>query len=215
MKRLLKYVDAFIIGGFVTNFFSGFLNPLYITLILSHLDLRVIAAGSFISSACPLVVGVMLGKRKIFDRLYTILPVVMVAELVTAALSVCAVSVDLGAYYLLTMLIFGIFTTSVVYLLQKLKEVRYRRNRASFDRRCMMADAFGYLAGSVLSFMDVVQLRDPLAIAVLGVLQTVIVYGLFILLYRKVPVRRRRHAEEEPHPRPFRAALYAYDALAA
>jgi hypothetical protein len=34
----------------------------------------------------------------------------------------------------------------------------------------------------------------------MGSLQTVVVYGIFILLYRKVPARRKRRAEEDPHP---------------
>jgi hypothetical protein len=98
------------------------------------------------------------------------------------------------------MFVLGAFSSSVVYLLQKIKEVRYRRGRASFDRRCDMADAFGLLVGSGLAIVGISLLRDPLAVAGLGAVQTAVVYGLFLLLYRKVPQRRKRRADEEPHP---------------
>jgi hypothetical protein len=109
--------------------------------------------------------------------------------------------VDLRAYYLVSMLVLGAFSSSVVYLLQKTKEVRYRRNRASFDRRCDMADAFGLLLGSGLAIVGVSFLRDPRVVAGLGAVQTAVVCGLFLLLYRTVPQRRKRTADEEAHPR--------------
>jgi len=109
-------------------------------------------------------------------------------------------AVDLMAYYLVSMFVLGVFSFSIVYLLQRIKEVRYRSDRASFDRRCEMADALGLLAGSVLSVGGFSLVRDPLSVAVLGSLQTVVVSLLFILLYRRVPARRKRQRDEDPHP---------------
>jgi hypothetical protein len=198
MKKLKVFLDIFVVSGFITSFFYGFLNPLYVSVILSHLDVRVIALGSFMSSAFPVLIGAVLGRRRIFDRMYTLLPLVMMIELVVTVASALLAAVDLDAYYLLTMFIMGVFSASVVYLLQKLKQKRYRRNRAAFDRRSAMADALGSLAGSAVSVMGIEWLSTPLTIASVGVIQTILVYGLFIVLYRKVP--GARDPEKEPHP---------------
>jgi len=195
-----SFLDLFVLSGFIAGFFYGFLNPLYISVILSRLDTRVIALGSFMSSAFPVVIGLVLGNRKIFAKLYAALPVVMLLELGAAFGAALVAAVDLMAYYLVSMFVLGVFSSSVVYLLQKIKEVRYRANRAAFDRRCDMADALGLLTGSVLSVAGFSLLRDSLTIAVLGSLQTVVVSLLFVLLYRRVPARRKRRADEEPHP---------------
>jgi hypothetical protein len=200
MKKFKSYCDVFVLSGFITSFFYGFLNPLYVSVILSRLDVRVIALGSFMSSAFPVLIGAILGKRRIFERLYAVLPTVMILELAITVVTALFAAVDLIAYYLLTMFIMGVFSASVVYLLQKIKQERYRRNRAAFDRRSAMADALGSLTGSAVSVIGVERLSDPLVIAVVGVVQTVIVYGLFILLYRKVPKTGTHDAEEEPHP---------------
>jgi hypothetical protein len=200
MKKLKVFLDLFVISGFITSFFYGFLNPLYISVILSRLDVRVIALGSFMSSAFPVLIGAVLGRRRIFDRMYALLPLVMVIELVVTIASALLAAVDLAAYYLLTMFIMGVFSASVVYLLQKLKQQRYRRNRAAFDRRSAMADALGSLTGSAVSVMGVQWLSTPLTIAAVGVVQTILVYGLFIMLYRKVP--GARDSDKEPHPCP-------------
>jgi hypothetical protein len=194
------FLDIFVLSGFIASFFYGFLNPLYISVILSRLDGRIIALGSFMSSAFPVLIGVVLGNRKIFEKLYAVLPVVMLVELVAAIGSALVAAVDLMAYYLISMFVLGVFSSSVVYLLQKIKEVRYRANRAAFDRRCEMADALGLLSGSALSIAGFSLLRDSLSVAIMGSLQTVVVYGIFILLYRKVPTRRKRRADEDPHP---------------
>jgi hypothetical protein len=200
MKKLQHYLDVFVLSGFIASFFYGFLNPLYVSVILSRLDGRIIALGSFMSSAFPVLIGAMLGNRKLFGRLYAVLPALMVAELAVTTASAVLAAVDLMAYYLLTMFIMGVFSASVVFLMQKIKEVKYRRNRAAFDRRYAMADAFGSFAGSAVSIVAMARLRDPVAIAALGVLQTLFVYGMFLLLYRKVPKAKRRSLEEEPHP---------------
>jgi len=162
MKRFTTYLDAFVLGGFAANFFTGFLNPVYISVILTRLDPRVIAAGSVLASGFPVVVGLVLGRQRLFARLSAVLPRVMAAELVVALGVALAAAVDLSVYYLASMMVFGVFSATVVYLLQKTKEVRYRRNRAAFDRRCEMADGLGYLAGSCLSILGVVEVREPL-----------------------------------------------------
>ncbi|MGD0724051.1 MAG: hypothetical protein ABSB63_00625 [Spirochaetia bacterium] len=207
------FLDIFVLSGFIASFFYGFLNPLYISVILSRLDGRIIALGSFMSSAFPVLIGVVLGNRKIFEKLYAVLPVVMLVELVAAIGSALVAAVDLMAYYLISMFVLGVFSSSVVYLLQKIKEVRYRANRAAFDRRCEMADALGLLSGSALSIAGFSLLRDSLSVAIMGSLQTVVVYGIFILLYRKVPARRKRRAEEDPHPWGLPSSRRTVDAL--
>jgi hypothetical protein len=78
------FLDLFVLSGFIAGFFYGFLNPLYISVILARLDTRVIALGSFMSSAFPVLIGFVLGNRKIFGKLYAALPVVMLVELAAA-----------------------------------------------------------------------------------------------------------------------------------
>jgi hypothetical protein len=200
MKTKKVFFDAFLVSGFVASFFNGFLNPLYVSMILAKLDPRVIAAGSFMASGFPVLIGAMLGNRLLFKRLSRALPVVMATELTLAALATLLAAADVQAYYLVSMLILGVFSSSVIYLLQKVKEERYRARRASFDRRVEMADGLGFLAGSGLAVAGVAAFRDPLAVAALGALQTAVVYGLFLLLRRTLPVRRSRRDDEEPHP---------------
>jgi len=200
MKTKMFRLDVFVLSGFTASLFSGFLNPLYVSMILARLDARVIALGSFMASGFPVIVGAVLGNRAVFRRLSVALPAVMTGELVLAGGAVFLALVDLRVYYLVSMLIFGVFSSSVIYLLQKVKEARYRRGRAAFDRRSEMADGLGLLAGSALSVAGVTLLQTPVAVAALGALQTAVVYGLFLLLHRTVPQRRSRPAEEEPHP---------------
>jgi hypothetical protein len=198
-KNNASFLDVFVVSGFIASFFNGFLNPLYVSLILSRLDGRVIAVGSFMSSAFPVLIGAMMGRPKIFARMYASLPWIMLVELAAAVASALIAAVDVQAYYLASMFVLGVFSSSVVYLMQRIKEVRYRRNRASFDRRYDMADACGLLAGSVVSVASYTMLRDPLTIAILGTAQTLVVYGLFLFLYRTVPARPKQRAAEEPH----------------
>jgi hypothetical protein len=200
MKKQKRLLDAFVVSGFVASFFSGFLNPLYVSLILSRLDPSVIAVGSFMASGAPVLVGLVLGNRAVFARLYSALPAVMAVELAAALGAAVLAAVDLRAYYLVSMFVLGAFSSSVVYLLQKVKEERYRRARARFDRRCDMADGAGLLVGSAFAVVSISLFRDPLIVAGLGAAQTAAVYGLFLLLYRKVPSRRARRADQEEHP---------------
>ncbi len=200
MKTTVRFLDVFVISGFIASFFNGFLNPLYVSMILAQLDPRILALGSFMASGFPVIIGALLGHRRIFRRLYAALPAVMVAELVLAAAAVLLAAVDVRAYYLASMLILGLFSSSVIYLLQKVKESRYRAGRAAFDRRVEMADGLGLLAGSGLAIAGMPLFSTPVAVAALGALQTAVVYGLFLLLRRTVPAGSGRCDEEEPHP---------------
>ncbi|HTP59581.1 MAG TPA: hypothetical protein VMM82_11730, partial [Spirochaetia bacterium] len=148
------------------------------------------------------LIGAVLGNRRIFKRLYVALPWLMVVELIVGTGTALVAAFDLAVYYLASMVIMGVFSTSVVFLLQKIKEKRYRAHRASFDRRYAMADAFGSGAGAALSIAAVSVLTAPLAIAAAGALQTAIVYGLFLIMYRRIPASRGHRADEEPHPWP-------------
>jgi len=200
MKKLKVFLDVFVLSGFVSSFFYGLLNPLYVSVILARLDPRIIAVGSFMSSGFPVLIGAVLGNRRLFRRINNLLPWLMAIELVMGCGAAFVAAFDLAAYYLASMVIMGVFSTSIVYLLQKIKEKKYRAGRASFDRRYGMADALGSGAGSVVSIAAVSLLREPLSIAAAGVLQTAVVYGLFLIMYRRIPAPRKRRADEEPHP---------------
>jgi hypothetical protein len=213
MRKIKTYLDVFVLSGFISSFFYGLLNPLYVCVILARLDPSVVAVGSFMSSGFPVLIGIVLGNRRLFQRMYAVLPWIMVVELVAGCAAAFVAAFDLTVYYLASMAIIGVFSTSVVFLLQKIKEKRFRSSRASFDRRYAMADALGSGAGAGVSIVAVSVLRHPLQIAVVGALQTAIVYGLFLLMYRRVPCPRKRRADEEPHPwqetRSVEAALFA------
>jgi len=200
MKKLKVFLDVFVVSGFISSFFYGFLNPLYVSVILARLDPRIIAVGSFMSSGFPVLIGAVLGNRQVFKRMYAVLPVVMIIELAAGCAAALVAALDLAVYYLISMVLVGVFSTSVVYLLQKIKEKRYRSSRASFDRRYAMADALGSLAGSALSVAAVSMLQDPLRVAVAGAFQNVAVYGLFLVMYRRIPAPRKRRSDEDPHP---------------
>jgi hypothetical protein len=199
-KNETSFLDIFVVSGFVASFWNGLLNPLFVSLILSHLDGRVIAVGSFMSSAFPVLIGAAMGRQRVFARLYRALPWIMLTEVVAASGAALLAAVDLRAYYLASMAVMGTCSSAVVYLMQRVKEVRYRRNRAAFDRRFDMADASGLLLGSGVSVVFYAVLRDPLLVAALGAAQTLVVYGFFLRLYRSVPARPQRGAAKEPHP---------------
>ena len=206
MKRHDTFRDPFILGGFLTSFFSGFLYPVYVTLILARLDSRLIALGAMLSGGLPVVIGLALENRRLHDWLYRLLPAVMVAEVAAGFAAVLVARADIGAYYVATMLILGLFGSTVMYLQQRLKETRYRKRRAVFDRRYALADALGFLAGSGLSMAGVPAVDDPLIVAGLAALQTAIVYALLLAVRRRAPVRRtagrpaRVRVAEDPFP---------------
>ena len=196
MKRHKIFGDPFIVGGFVTSFFTGFLYPVYVTLVLAKLDARVIALGSILSGGFPVVIGLALENRRLQDWLYAVLPAIMVGEVTIGFLTVFVARADIEAYYVVTMLVFGVFTSAVMYLLQRVKEKRYRKARAAFDRRYATADALGFLAGSGLSMAGVARIDDPLIVAGAFALQTALVYAMLLAVRRRTPVRRALRAAD-------------------
>ena len=154
MKRFIRSIDPYIFGGFVGSLFAGLITPYHIKLIASALDVRVIVLGSLAGSLFPFVTGLALENRRLARRLYAQLPLIMTAEVGLTAAAVMLYFLDLSIYYVASMIVFGTFTSAVMYLLQILKQRRYRRGRAAFDRRYAMADAAGYLTGSLLALTD-------------------------------------------------------------
>jgi hypothetical protein len=186
MKRFLKSLDALIIGGWVSSLFTGITYPNYLKLIVSNLDVQVIAVGSFLASFFPLVSGMFFEKPNFYKKLYSLLPLVMYFEIGFTIFSIFVSSMNMVAYYVMTMVILGLFTSTVMYLLQGVKEKKYARNRATFERRYAMADSFGYLVGSMLVFCNVIKIERVFIVLFLGLLQTVIVYLLFLCSYNQV-----------------------------
>ena len=218
MRRPITPVGALLAGGFIASAFTGYINPIYITRILASLDPRVIAAGSVIASAFPVLLGAVMEYRPVFDRLYALLPLVMAGELLLTAATVVLAPVSLAGYYLASMLVFGLLSNSVLYLLQRFKELKVRKNRAIFDRRLAVADGLGYLLGSGLSLAGATLEHSPTTIAILSCAQTAVVYGLLVIVYRRTPRKRRaaRVEPEEPHPcRPFPIPATAFAVIAA
>ncbi len=215
MGRRSKTFDALIIGGGLSSLFTGVINPSYIKLILSNLDLKVLSLGSLIAAGLPFLTGMVLENRRIYQRLYALLPAVMAVEAVLTILSAALYRVDAAAYYLTAMIVFGLFSSTVMHLLQELKQRRYRRGRAIFERRASMADALGYLVGSLLVFTDALVIDSVQVVLLLGFLQTALVYLLYLKAYRYrrarplAPARRARgdgRRRSAPWPAAARAA---------
>jgi hypothetical protein len=108
------------------------------------------------------------------------------------------------------MLVFGTFTSAVMYLLQVLKQRRYRRGRAAFDRRYAMADAAGYLAGSLLALADLPAMNDLRVLLALSLGQTAVVYLIYLRCYlpgrrpaRRKAARAASRSDTRPAPRPL------------
>lgn len=195
MKRIFRSIDLFILGGWIGSLFAGIITPNYIKLIVSALDVKIISIGSLIASLFPFLTGLFFENRRLVRKLYALLPLVMLAELALNIASIFLYSLNSAVYYLASMMVFGLFSSTVMYLLQILKQRRYRRKRASFDRRYAMADASGYLVGSLLVFTDWSLIRNVHVLLGLGLLQTALVYLLFLYCYRrqkKVPAAGRR-----------------------
>ncbi|GEM_PF-1486747 len=192
MKTLRRIADPFILAGFATNLFNGLLNPLYISEILGRLDPRVISLGSFVSSAFPVFLGFLLENGRLFGALFKILPTLMLVEIVLTALLFFTAARDIAMYYILGMFIFGIFSTSIMYLLQRVKDLRFKTQRAAWDRRAATADALGYLAGSLFITIHYIQVDSPAYIALASLIQTAVVYALFLASY--LDVRRKKSA---------------------
>ena len=208
MKRIIRSIDPYIFGGFVGSLFAGLITPYHLKLIASALDVRVITLGSLAGSLFPFLTGLAFEDRRLARRWYAQLPLLMTAEVALTAAAILLYVLDLSLYYLASMLVFGTFTSAVMYLLQILKQRRYRRGRAAFDRRCAMADAAGYLAGSLLALADWRLLSDTKVLLALGLAQTSVVYLLYLRCYR--PSRRTaRRAPARVRSRPREALLTA------
>jgi hypothetical protein len=184
MKRFIRSIDPYIFGGFVGSLFAGLITPYHIKLIASALDVRVIVLGSLAGSLFPFVTGLALENRRLARRLYAQLPLIMTAEVGLTAAAVLLYFLDLSIYYVASMIVFGTFTSAVMYLLQILKQRRYRRGRAAFDRRYAMADAAGYLTGSLLALTDWRPLGDLRVLLALSLAQTAVVYLIYLRCWR-------------------------------
>lgn len=209
MKWSLSPTAALLAGGFLASVFTGYINPIYVTRVLATLDPRIIAAGSVIASAFPVVLGAVMESRRVFSRLYSLLPVVMAVEFAVTLATVAIAPVSLAGYYIASMLVFGLFSNTVLYLVQRFKELKIRRGRAVFDRRLAVADGLGYLLGSALGLAGATVEHGPVLIAALGCAQTAVVYGLLVVVHRKTPRRHRpaRLDAWEPPPSRLDAAL--------
>jgi Kef-type K+ transport system membrane component KefB len=202
MNRFIRSIDPYILGGFVGSLFAGLITPYHIKLIATALDVRVITLGSLAGSLFPFLTGLAFENRRLVRRLYAHLPLIMTAEVACTAAAILLYFLDLSLYYLASMIVFGTFTSVVMYLLQVLKQRRYRRGRAAFDRRYAMADAAGYLAGSLLALADFRVFGSLRALLALSLSQTAVVYLIYLRCYR--PGRR---PAPRPAPRPARRAL--------
>ncbi len=188
MNRIIRSIDPYIFGGFVGSLFAGLITPYHIKLIAAALDVRVITLGSLAGSLFPFLTGLAFENRRLARRMYAQLPLIMTAEVGFTAAAILLYALDLSLYYLASMIVFGTFTSAVMYLLQILKQRRYRRGRAAFDRRYAMADAAGYLAGSLVALADLPALNDLRVLLALSLGQTAVVYLIYLRCYR--PGRR-------------------------
>ncbi len=200
MKALGHFKDPLLLGGFVSNIFNGFLNPLYISVILGNLEPKLISVGSFMASAFPAFLGILLENTRLFETLFRFLPLLMGGEVLLTGLVIYTSRGDAAVIYLAGMFIFGVFSTSILYLLQRVKEVLYEGDRARWDRRIASADALGYLVGSALVALGEVEGKDPSLIAVAGLLQTVVVYTFFLVSYLTVRRKLLQQVEDEVPP---------------
>jgi hypothetical protein len=207
MNRTIRSIDPYIFGGFVGSLFAGLITPYHIKLIAAALDVRVITLGSLAGSLFPFLTGLAFENRRLARRMYARLPLIMTAEVGFTAAAILLYVLDLSLYYLASMIVFGTFTSAVMYLLQILKQRRYRRGRAAFDRRYAMADAAGYLAGSLVALADLPALNDLRVLLALSLGQTAVVYLIYLRCYR--PGRRQAR---RPAPR---AAARSADRAAA
>jgi hypothetical protein len=180
MKRYIRSIDPFILGGLFGSLIAGLVTPYHIKLIASALDVRVITLGSLAGSLFPFLTGLAFENRRLARRLYKRLPLIMIVEIGLTTASILMFFLDLSYYYISSMIVFGTFTSAVIYLLQILKQKRYRRGRAAFDRRYHMADAAGYLAGSLLALADWRLLADLRVLLALGLVQTAVVNLLYL-----------------------------------
>jgi len=193
MKRYIRSIDPFILGGFAGSLFAGVITPYHIKLIASALDVRIITIGSLAGSLFPFLTGLVFENRRLVRRLYDQLPWIMTVEVGLTAGAILMFFLDLSYYYIASMIVFGTFTSAIIYLLQILKQRRYRRSRAVFDRRFAMADAAGFLTGSLLALTNWRLLSDLRVLLALSLVQVAIVNLLYLRCY---PAWRRASARQ-------------------
>jgi len=198
MKRYIRSIDPFILGGFAGSLFAGVITPYHIKLIASALDVRVITLGSLAGALFPFLTGLAFENRRLVRRLYAQLPLIMTVEVGLTAGAILMFFLGLSYYYIASMVVFGTFTSAVMYLLQILKQRRYRRGRAVFDRRFAMADAAGFLAGSLLALADWRLLSDLRLLLALSLAQVGVVNLLYLRCY---PAAWRRTSARRGAPR--------------
>jgi hypothetical protein len=161
------------------------ITPFTVTLILSHLTARTIAAATFAGCALPLLAGLLLEHKNWQEWLYRALPWVMVVEILATAAAFFVYRLGVGLYYVYIMGVFGVVTTMVAYLLQILRYRFYGEHYANMERRNSMADALGYLVGSGLVFAGVLAIKQIWVLLGLCVLHSVCVYALRVIPYFK------------------------------
>src|SRR5690606_18318237 len=128
--------------------------------------------------------GVLLENRKVNNRLFSVLPFVMLFEAVLSLCTMFLFSLDASAYYLAAMVVFGLFSSTVTYLMQELKQLRYRTTRAAFDRRFSMADAAGYMLGSSVLLFNLPFAWNARLVLGLDLIQLVLVYLCYLAAFR-------------------------------
>jgi hypothetical protein len=174
MKSLLR-LDPYLISGFTNGFFMGLLNPFFISLILSQLSVRVLSAGTFLLSGLPFLLGVLFENKKLFDKLFKFLPLIMILEILGFIALIFLYSISIPGYYIASMALCGIFGTGITYLMQKVRDIRYQNDRAAFERRHMMSDGLGYLLGSLLVFLGLVNITNIVVLLILAAIHGLIV----------------------------------------
>jgi len=177
-------VDPYLVSGFISGFFIGLLNPFFITLILSHLDVRVLSLGTFLLSGLPFLLGVLFESKRIFQQVSKYLPLIMLAEIIGFVMLIFLYQLNVPTYYIASMAICGVFSTTVTYLMQKVRDKRYKNDRAAFERRFLMSDGLGYLVGSLLIFIGLINITNVIILLILSIIHVVLVDGLCFIAAR-------------------------------
>jgi len=185
-ERNLRVIDPNIAGSLLDGFFLAVITPFTVTLILSQLTARTIAAATFAGCALPLFVGLLLEHKSWQENLYRILPWIMGFEILATAAAFWIYQFGVSSYYIYIMAVFGIVTTMIAYLIRVLKYRYYGEHYAQMERRNCMADALGYLIGSILVFAGVLVIRHIWMLLGFCVLHSICVYS-----FRVIPFLQR------------------------
>lgn len=125
----------------------------------------------------PALIGLILEHQPTFGKLYAVLPLIMLVEvLLLIGATIAAGWGGAAAYYLVMAIVMGLASATVTYLLQKVKETRIPE-RAIFDRRTGVADGLGHLLGSGVAILCTTLISSVAVVALLGVVQTVVAYA--------------------------------------